>query len=126
MRLFNFDNYTFVCEYWETSQAWGHKCTLMHGVECSSAKVRYYNRTWEAYTYQSVMQQALYNFKQSELTRYLRNKKCELGYITTDGYGNTIEKRWKSGEKKKYTEEFEQSAIGETIKKLEQHLRDGE
>lgn len=55
----NGKQYEFVCEYWETRNSWGHKATLLcEGVpyELHSTKVRYYNRTWEEYRFQSVMQ----------------------------------------------------------------------
>lgn len=57
MKLKEFDiEYEFINETWETSQAWGHKSTLLrNGVEVGSNKVRYYNRTWEEYRYKSCM-----------------------------------------------------------------------
>lgn len=52
--------YTFVCETWETSRAWGHRVVLLrNGYEISEAKIRYYNRTWECYQYQCCMKKAL-------------------------------------------------------------------
>lgn len=48
--------YSIVNEYWETRNSWGHKSTLIASWgEVQSHKVRYYNRTWECYTYQSCM-----------------------------------------------------------------------
>lgn len=51
----NGNEYMFVCETWDRSNAWGHKCTLfVNGNEYETDSCRYYNRTWERYTYQSV------------------------------------------------------------------------
>lgn len=48
--------YMFVNETWETYHAWGHKTTLfIDDVERATKKIRYYNRTWECYTYQTTM-----------------------------------------------------------------------
>lgn len=53
-RTINNNNYTFVCETWETSRAWGHKVTLFRNdAEYTTQKVTYYNRTWESYKYQT-------------------------------------------------------------------------
>lgn len=55
------NEYEFVCEYWETSQAWGHKVTMLkNGCEYQINKVRYYNRTWEMWTYQTAISGAIY------------------------------------------------------------------
>lgn len=98
METFNFNNYIFVCEYWETSRAWGHKVTLMHpsGVELARYKVRYYNRTWEMYTYQSAMYGALDGWHKNELDRYLNIQKSNLNI-----------KRWGKGQKQEYIDKFE-------------------
>ena len=48
------NTYTFVCETWETSRAWGHRVTMFRNdYEYTTNKVRYYNRTWEMYRYQT-------------------------------------------------------------------------
>lgn len=50
------NTYEFVCETWSTSRAWGHKVTMLkNGIECQVNKVRYYNRTWEQWTYQTAI-----------------------------------------------------------------------
>lgn len=53
-RTINNNNYTFICETWETSRAWGHKVTLFRNdSEYTTQKITYYNRTWESYRYQT-------------------------------------------------------------------------
>lgn len=52
--------YTFVCETWETSSAWGHKVTMFRNdYEETSVKIRYYNRTWECFRYQTCILKAI-------------------------------------------------------------------
>lgn len=67
--------YTFVCETWENSRAWGHKVTMFRNdYEMLSNKIRYYNRTWEMYRYQSCMQgavrKAIEEYKETALNSY--------------------------------------------------------
>lgn len=54
-------HYTFANRYWSTSRAWGHETSLFlnNGWRIGRAKVRYYNRTWERYTFQSCMRAAV-------------------------------------------------------------------
>lgn len=55
--------FTFVCETWNTRNSWGHKVTLYRGdfLEVDRAKIRYYNRTWECYLYQSVILNVIFD-----------------------------------------------------------------
>lgn len=42
---------------YETRYSWGHKADLYaDGQQIAHDKIVYYNRTWEAYTYQSILQ----------------------------------------------------------------------
>lgn len=44
------------CETYDTRYSWGHKAYLyVNGREEAYKKITYYNRTWEAYTYQSIL-----------------------------------------------------------------------
>lgn len=70
------NEYNIVNEYWETSNSWGHKSTLIAPWgEVESHKVRYYNRTWECYTYQSCMGQLLANILESNQKSYITEYK---------------------------------------------------
>lgn len=52
----NGDRFTFICRSKSVSGGFRHLCTLLkNDVEGASESVRYYNRTWEAYTFQTVM-----------------------------------------------------------------------
>lgn len=55
--------FTFVCESWHDRRSWGHKVTLYKNntVVIGTAKIRYYNRTWERYQYQSVIKSVIFN-----------------------------------------------------------------
>lgn len=125
---YNFEGYSFMVRGWETSRAWGHECYLiLNGYgEVARAKCRYYNRTWEKYQYQSVMRQALEAYEKDELAHYLRNKKAELGLLAWDSDSHCeVEKPFKAGEKKKYTEEFYQTDKYAVIEKLKEHIKEG-
>ena len=54
--------FTFACESWNDRTSWGHKVTLYkNNAIISTAKIRYYNRTWERYQYQSVIKSVIFN-----------------------------------------------------------------
>ena len=55
--------FTFVCEFWKTRNSWGHEVTLYKNdtLKVGRAKIRYYNRTWERYIYQSAIKSVIYN-----------------------------------------------------------------
>lgn len=123
-KLFKHEDYTFVCNYWETSRAWGHEVHLIKGLhEVSKARVRYYNRTWEKYTFQSAMFEAVENYKRDEQERYLNNYKYKHGlkYWDTDTH-EEVDKPFGRGEKKQAIEEFEKSDTMAEIKKLNEFV----
>lgn len=52
----DFENVFFNCECYETRNSWGHRGHVMGiGLNDLDTKIRYYNRTWERYTYQSLL-----------------------------------------------------------------------
>lgn len=55
--------FTFVCESWKTRNSWGHKVTLYKNdtFKIGCTKIRYYNRTWECYLYQSAIKNVIYD-----------------------------------------------------------------
>lgn len=59
-RTINDRKFIFACHSWETSRAWGHEVRLhLNGDEVCKYRIRYYNRTWESYCYQSCMKCAV-------------------------------------------------------------------
>ena len=68
--------YNIVNETWETSRAWGHKSTLIAPWgEVESRKVKYQNRTWERYTYESCMSGLINTILENNLKSYITQYK---------------------------------------------------
>lgn len=61
--LFEHNNYSIIAQSYETSTGWGHIAYLKRNDRpldtLQSARIRYYNRTWERYQYQSVIRKVL-------------------------------------------------------------------
>lgn len=122
-------DFVFASRYWENSRAWGHECFLLNGAgEAGKARYRYYNRTWECYTFQSVMAGAVEDYEKHELERYLNNKKIELGLKgwDKDNDWQEFDKPWPRGMKKKLAEEFEETPAGRGIKRLKEFVKNRE
>ena len=97
--------YNIVNEYWETSRAWGHKSTLVAPWgEVESHKVRYYNRTWESYTYQTCMGGLIETILEDNLKSYITQYK-EKNDITrlTSLQKDMIKAEW---QEKEYIQEL--------------------
>lgn len=62
-RIINGVKFTLVCETWQTKTSWGHEVTLYKNnvFKVGHVKVRYYNRTWEQYIYQSAIKSVIFN-----------------------------------------------------------------
>lgn len=62
------DKFYLVARSWSNSRAWGHECDLYWGTDCivQSSRIRYYNRTWERWQYQSVMISCLEDYIQKK------------------------------------------------------------
>lgn len=64
MKLFtknyNGKNYNFICQSQNTRYGFRHLCEMQNenGYILASVKICYYNRTWEAYDFQSVLKKA--------------------------------------------------------------------
>ena len=116
--------FNFICRGWSTGRGWGHEAYLLidgYG-EVARYKTRYYNRTWEAYQYQSVMYGAVEDYYAKELAHFLRAKKIELGLIRWEN--GEIEEPWRRGQKKQYIEEFEASDTGKDIKVMNRFIKE--
>lgn len=49
------------CEVYETRQSWGHRCKVyIDGQYWDSYKIRYYNRTWERFEFESLLDKAIH------------------------------------------------------------------
>lgn len=72
--------YEFVNEYWETRYSWGHRTVLFrNNVEISNNKVRYYNRTWECFRYQTCMLGAIEHEMEWAMNKALEEYKEDKG-----------------------------------------------
>ena len=97
--------YNIVNETWETSRAWGHKSTLIAPWgEVESRKVKYINRTWERYTYESCMSGLIETILENNLKSYITQYK-EKNDITrlTSLQKDMIKAEW---QEKEYTQEL--------------------
>lgn len=48
------DKLEITAEIWSNSRSWGHEVkAIWNGNEVSKNRVRYYNRTWERYTFET-------------------------------------------------------------------------
>jgi len=74
MRIFNLDKqYNIVCNSVNTRSGFKHVATLhRNGYSIANAKKCYINRTWERFTYESVLIKMINNyFKDKEQEQYL-------------------------------------------------------
>lgn len=124
--------YEFACWYWEASNSWGHEVRLCKvgekaGTEVGRARVRYYNRTWERYTFQSAMYSALGDYERNEKERFLKNYKCahELAGYDLDKH-EWFDKPFKRGQKAQALAEFAETETAKDIKELKEYIERGE
>ena len=96
----------FVNESWSNSNGWGHKTTVFkNGYDYEPHKVKYLNRTWEMYTYQTCMSGAIETIYQDELNRYVEYYKDKHNIA-----------RFKKGEKEKVIDDFNSNDLDKTLK----------
>ena len=108
--------FKLVNEGWSTSGAWGHKTTVIrNSYDYEPHKVRYYNRTWESYTFQTCMSGAVETIYENKLNNYIQRYKEKNEII-----------RFKKGEKEKVIKEFEQTDEAQDLLELKQAIRDRE
>ena len=97
--------YNIVNEYWETSNSWGHKSTLIAPWgEVESRKVKYLNRTWERYTYESCMSGLINTILEDNLKSYITQYREKNGITRlTSLQKDMIKAEWQQQE---YTQEL--------------------
>ena len=82
MQIFEYKNYKIVCDTYSNSNSWGHTAVVFkEDYELSRSKIRYYNRTWECYTYQSVILDALYVAIKGRENRIIADYKYKSGAV---------------------------------------------
>lgn len=73
-------NFQVLGESWETRNAWGHTGYLLRdGDEVSRSRVRYYNRTWESYRYQTAGENAVSIARETAAARALDDYRERTG-----------------------------------------------
>ena len=78
----NKNKYQFCNEGWSNSNGWGHRTILLrNGYQLGENKIRYYNRTWERYEFQSCMSGCVWTLKH-EREEYLKNRFKEENNLT--------------------------------------------
>ena len=94
------NEYNIVNEYWENSNSWGHKSTLIAPWgEVESRKVKYINRTWERYTYESCMSGLINTILEDNLKSYITQykEKNDITRLLADKKAEVI-KEWEQKE----------------------------
>ena len=105
----NGTKFEFICESWSNSRAWGHRVKLYTGTNyapIADVKIRYYNRTWEAYQYQSCMRAAVdrvrherevsliaYHKEEHNIKRLTKERRASV--LEHDEYWNTLNELYK-------------------------------
>ena len=113
-KTINGANYSLVNETWENYNSWGHKTTIFRNSrEYLTHKVRYYNRTWESYTYETCMLGAVQSIIDEEMEFYIQNYKNN----------NNINK-FKKGQKEEVINQFKETNIYKELSELKQAIRD--
>ena len=106
------NKWQLVNESWSNSNGWGHKTTVIrNGYDFEPHKVRYYNRTWEMYTYQTCMSGAVETIYENELSRFVENWKISNDVV-----------RFKKGQKEAVVKLFESEEIAKDLKELKEAI----
>ena len=80
MKIFEckaYPEFKIVAQSYETSNSWGHKAYLVNdnNYTMNTYKIRYYNRTWECYQYQSVIKSVLNDYMTQLINDYINDYK---------------------------------------------------
>lgn len=106
------NKWQLVNESWSNSNGWGHKTTVIkNGYDFDPHKVRYYNRTWEMYTYQTCMSGAIETIYENELSRFIENWKNSNDVV-----------KFKKGQKEAVIKLFESEEIARDLKELKEAI----
>lgn len=109
-RVINGNEYILVNESWSNSRAWGHRTTLFkNGVELAENKVRYYNRTWECYQYQTCMKGCVYQLieKRADVLKETFKEKNNIQRLSSKTKEAYLEFRDEDSEYKELKELYE-------------------
>lgn len=70
---------SIVATTYENSRNWGHKAELLinNNHTLNTYKIRYYNRTWETYKYQSVIKSVLNDYMTQLINDFINDYKTQ-------------------------------------------------
>ena len=82
MKIFEckaYPEFKIVAYSYETPSSWGHKAELIRNNDytLNTYKIRYYNRTWEKYEYQSVIKSVLSDYIDYLIKDYINDYKTQ-------------------------------------------------
>jgi len=84
MKLFKLNNtYSVVCDSKGTRSGFKHIASLLrNGSEINKTKICYLNRTWEGFTYETVLLKAidLFFVNEKEVKKFKAKIKANMGY----------------------------------------------
>lgn len=77
-KIKDFKPFQFACEYYETRNSWGHKGRVLYNNHDIGVtyKIRYYNRTWECYRFQSLLEHLI-----RQAATYLKDNEIDYSYV---------------------------------------------
>ena len=100
--------FSIYAEGWSNSRAWGHRAVLrVNDFSTRESKIRYYNRTWESYQYESVIHSVIYDYIES-VKNDIRERFKEEKNIKriTERYKKELEKLMKTDKNIKAVNKF--------------------
>jgi len=82
MKIFEckaYPEFKIVAYSYDTRSSWGHKAELIRNNDytLNKYKIRYYNRTWETYRYQSVIKSVLYDYMTQIIDDFINDYKTQ-------------------------------------------------
>lgn len=101
--------FSIYAEGWSNSRAWGHRAVLrVNDFSTRESKIRYYNRTWESYQYESVIHSVIYGYIESVKNDIRENFKREKNIKRiTERYKKELEKLVKTDKDIKAAKKFQ-------------------
>lgn len=81
MKIFKINDLFYICESVSRRDGFSHVCKVLNGAgrEILKTSIKYYNRTWESYTFQSVLRAA-----QAKLYKLAKKESWIKSYITDE------------------------------------------
>ena len=101
--------FSIYAESWENYRSWGHKAILkVNEYYTWESKIRYYNRTWESYQFESVIHAVIYDYIEYVKENIKERFKAEKGIKRiTEKYKKELEKLIKTDKNIKAVKKFQ-------------------